>query len=92
MNGFWEKTLFEGYDRYGDGGILVPNYFRDTQNSYVLRYAKKVYAIEYGGGCCVRCKMKHPIILEFHHKDPTKKMKQYRILLGVMLPIVPRRH
>lgn len=35
---------------------------------------RKLYAIEYLGGCCAHCKQQyHPAVYEFHHVDPSSK-------------------
>lgn len=42
-------------------------------NTKIRRIRNSLAAIEYLGGECVKCGEKHPSVLEFHHKDPTKK-------------------
>lgn len=63
-------SLFEEYDPYGDGGILVPNYFKGTESGYILREAKRLHAVLYSGGCCERCGRDELLMLAHHHIDP----------------------
>lgn len=44
---------------------------------------KKLKAIEYAGGCCIRCGYKkHYGALQFHHRDPSEKEYNWSELRG----------
>lgn len=43
----------------------------------ILRYAKKIKAIEYLGGKCIKCKEKNIFKLTFHHRNPNEKEFKY---------------
>lgn len=38
-----------------------------TKQKYILRWAKKIKAIEYKGGKCSKCNENRPYVLSFHH-------------------------
>lgn len=40
---------------------------------FILRWAKKLRAVQMLGGKCIECGIDDIFILEFHHKDPSKK-------------------
>ena len=42
-------------------------------NQKILRYAKKLKAIDYLGGSCKECKENNLFKLTFHHRDPNEK-------------------
>lgn len=46
---------------------------KDTRAKYILRWAKKVRAINYKGGRCSRCGDSRVWVLVFHHRDPSAK-------------------
>lgn len=69
------KTFKEFKDFYKKGDRLQP-YCKPCFNHYCMaRWTKrKLEAIEYLGGCCIRCGYsKYHGALEFHHRDPTNK-------------------
>ena len=74
IQGFFEDTLFTGTEFdpnfYGD---MIPNQFQSTDQQYVLRHAKKSYALNLLGNKCAYCDMSHPIYLHFHHKNSLEK-------------------
>lgn len=44
-----------------------------TDRDFIVRWAKKFRAIKILGGKCCKCGEKDIFVLEFHHKDPSKK-------------------
>lgn len=45
-----------------------------NQYAYNRRLERKLWAIEYLGGCCSKCDIKYPhYVYDFHHIDPTTK-------------------
>lgn len=42
---------------------------KDAKSIYILRWAKRVKAVEYKGGKCIRCGEDRLITLVFHHKN-----------------------
>jgi ribosomal protein L30E len=78
IDGYFDnKTLFAnfGFDHnpYNDNGKQIINDFKNTDSDYVLRCAKKLYAIRLLGSKCSKCEQDHPIVLDFHHLDPFEK-------------------
>lgn len=43
----------------------------------ILSYAKKIKAVNYLGGECIKCKEKNMFKLTFHHKNPAEKEFKY---------------
>lgn len=49
----------------------------------MLKRERKIFAIGYLVGICSQCKNEyHPAIFEFHHKDPSSKVKDPSKLLN----------
>jgi hypothetical protein len=46
---------------------------KNYEKRYILKWAKKLKAIELLGGKCEDCDESRPWILSFHHKDPSEK-------------------
>ena len=54
--------------------------WRELNKGYIVekqreqKRARKLWAVEYLGGVCARCKsVVHPAAFEFHHRDPSAK-------------------
>lgn len=69
---------FDGGGLFGDVERYKPNvqnHFDVTEDGYILRLAKKIYAVEFTGGKCVCCGITDPIILSFHHLGLQEKIE-----------------
>jgi hypothetical protein len=49
---------------------------KEAKQQYILEYQmrKKIKACEYLGSKCMICGFDHPSSLQFHHRDPTRKV------------------
>jgi hypothetical protein len=52
--------------------IIRRDKIKDEKAQYILRWAKKLKAIQNKGGKCLRCGCDNPICLSFHHKTADK--------------------
>jgi hypothetical protein len=51
-----------------------------TKHQYILKWAKKIKAINYLGGKCVDCKCCDVRVLEFHHTNESKESRLSKIM------------
>lgn len=57
--------------------------FSNSDGQFILKWAKKVKAINLLGGKCQRCKSNNIFVLTFHHKDNGDKVDDMAYLLSM---------
>jgi hypothetical protein len=48
--------------------------YTKSDNTFILRWAKKIRAVEYLGGKCIKCSKDDIFCLDFHHAEEKEKM------------------